>query len=316
MKKKIQFFTLAAIAIATTFVACKKNTTDVADYTTELQTHSDDQARFSNETDALANDDNTIIENYASFNGRVDNSTNVMALPCDASITSVDSTSSTKKITITFNGTVCPGATRTRTGTVVLTMPLATRWKDIGAVLTDTVKSLKITRLSDNKSITINGTRTITNVNGGRLRDLVLGTSTSITHRINSNNMSITFDDGSVRTWAVTKQRVFTYANSNVVITTTGYGTDGNTTGVAEVGTNRFGNAFATSITQPLVVRGDCAFRLTSGQVTHSKLVATSVVTFGLDANGNATSCPSGAYYFKLVWTGITGVVRTVILPY
>ena len=313
MKKKIQFLAAASIIFAVTFTACKKNEKDL-DYAAELSAHSDDQSRFSNETDAIANDDNTILENYPSFNGaRLDNAT---TLPCNASITSIDSTSSTKRIVITYNGLNCQGSA-TRTGTVILTMPLATRWKDAGAVLTETIANLKITRVSDGKSITLNGTRTITNVNGGRLRDLVLGTTTSLTHTIASSNMSVTFDDNTTRTWVVSKKRVFTGSGINITITTTGTGTDGTTTGVSEMGINRFGNAFVTSITQPLVVSGSCAYRLTSGQVTHTRLVATAVVTFGLDSNGNAvTTCPSGAFYFKLVWTGIGGITRTVIAPY
>lgn len=313
MKKRIQFFATAIIASAVAFTACKKNAKDEVDYATELQAHSDDQSRFSNESDAIANDDNTVIENYVSFNGRVDN---VTTLPCNATITSIDSTSGTKKIVVTYNGLNCQG-TATRTGTVTLTMPLATRWKDAGAVLTETITNLKITRISDNKSITINGVRTITNVSGGRMRDLVLGTITSITHTIASSGMSVTFDDGSVRTWQVARKRVFTGSGSNIVITTTGNATVDGVANAAEWGTNRFGNAFVTSITQPLVVSGSCNFRLTSGQVTHNRLAATAVVTFGLDANGNAvTSCPSGAFYFKLVWTGVNGITRTVILPY
>lgn len=314
MKQKIHFFLAAFLFFAVTFMACKKSTNEV-DYAAELQAHSDDQSRFTNESDALANDDNTVLDNYAAFNGRVDNSANIMALPCDATVT-VDSLSNPKKITITYNGTTCPNANRTRLGTVVLTLPLNSRWKDAGAVLTENIQNLKITRLSDNKSITINGTRTITNISGGRIRDLVLGTASSITHTIGSSNMSLTFDDGSQRTWQVAKKRVFTYANSNLVITTTGTGVDGTITGVSEWGNNRYGNAFVTAITQPMVVRGDCSFRLTSGQVTHNKMVATNVVTFGLDANGNATGCPTGNYYLKLVWTGINGVIRTVIAPY
>ncbi len=312
MKKKIQFLLAASIIFAATFVACKKNSNDV-DYATELSAHSDDQSRFSNETDALANDDNNALDGYVAFNGRLSSTDNIASLPCDASI-AVDSISNPKKITITYNGTVCPGALRTRQGVVVLSMPLGTKWKDAGAVLTENIQSLKITRLSDNKSITINGTRTITNVSGGRIRDLAtLGT---ITHTIASSGLTVTFDDGSQRSWQVNKKRVFTYSTTGVVITTTGLGTEGGYVGVSEWGLNRFGNPFVTSITQPMVIRQDCSFRLTSGQVTHNRLAATAVVTFGLDATGNATSCPSGVYYFKLVWTGVNGVVRTVILPY
>jgi hypothetical protein len=108
---------------------------------------------------------------------------------------------------------------------------------------------------------------------------------------------------------------VYTYSNG-VVLTITGDHTDGNNTGIAEWGTNRFGHAFTTSITQPLVIRQDCAFRLTSGQITHQGF-GTSTATFGLDASGNATSCPvTGHYYYKLTWTGAGGNTHTLLFPY
>ena len=67
-----------------------------------------------------------------------------------------------------------------------------------------------------------------------------------------------------------------------------------------------------------MTIRGDCGYRLVSGQVSHQRLNATAVVTFGLDATGNPTTCPGVGlpYYFKLVWTGANGVVRTYIRPY
>jgi hypothetical protein len=311
MKKKIQVLLAVFAAGTLCFTACKKNSNEV-DYAAELSAHSDDQSRFSNETDEIANDANNAIDGYTAFNGRIDNSANTAILPCNVTAV-VDSVSSPKKITLTYNGLNCAG-TRTRVGTVVLTLPANVRWKDAGAVLTVQYQNLKITRVSDGKSVTINGTKTITNVNGGLIRNLA--TSSPITHRIASTGMTITFDDGSQRTWQIAKQRVFTYSNG-IVITTTGTGTVDGATNVSEWGTNRYGNPFVTSITQALVVRQDCNFRLTTGVVTHTRLAATAVVTFGLDASGNATSCPgTGPYYFKLVWTGINGIVRTVILPY
>ena len=167
----------------------------------------------------------------------------------------------------------------------------------------------------DNKSITINGTKTITNVSGGRLRDLA--THGPITHDIASPGLTILFDNGTTRTWQVAKERVFSY-NNGVEITTTGLHTDGTTTGISEWGTNRNGNTFVTAITQPLVIRQDCDFRLTSGVVTHSRSAATVVATFGLDSTGAPTTCPGvgGHYYFKIVWTNANGIVRTYILPY
>jgi hypothetical protein len=188
------------------------------------------------------------------------------------------------------------------------------RWRNPGAIVNVNIQNLRITRLSDNKSITINGTHTYTNVSGGLLINLAtLGT---ITHTITSSNMSVTFDNNAQRTWQVAKQRVFTY-NNGIVVTTTGTHTEGAISGVAEWGINRFGRTFTTAITQPLVVRQDCSFRLTSGMVSHSTSVYNATVTFGLDSNGNPTSCPgAGAYYMKIVWTGPGGNPHTIIWPY
>jgi hypothetical protein len=193
-------------------------------------------------------------------------------------------------------------------------MAQGVQWKNAGAAVTVTFQNLKITRVRDNKSITINGSKTYTNVSGGLL--INLPTLGSITHAITSTGLSITFDNGSQRSWQVSKQRVFTYSGGGVV-TTTGTHTDGNNTGIAEWGTNRFGATFATSIVEPLVVRQDCSFRLTSGKVKHTTPTVTATATFGLNANGEPTTCPGlGTYYFKVIWTGANGNSITVISPY
>ena len=88
-------------------------------------------------------------------------------------------------------------------------------------------------------------------------------------------------------------------------------------TGIAEWGTNRFGNAFTTAITQPLVLKQDCSFRLGSGKVDHVTANFNASVTFGLDANGNPTGCPgTNPYYMKVIWTGPGGTPHTAIIPY
>jgi hypothetical protein len=307
MKKKIMSMAFAILATGVMLVSCKKTDTNAAE-NTDLTTHGDDQALVSGQIDDVANDANTVIDNYVAFNGKVENTTGTV---CGAT-TAIDSAGGLRRITVTYNGLNCAG-TRNRVGVVVYSMPLTMRWKDAGAVLTVSIQNLKITRVADNKSITINGTHLVTNVTGGRLRDLAsLGT---IIHTITSSDMSLTFDNGSQRLWQVARKRVFTYDNG-IVITTTGTKTDGAVSGIAEWGTNRFGNPFVTVINQALVIRQDCNFRLTSGQVTHQKLASNVVVTFGLDANGNPVSCPTGNYYYKIVWTNANGVVRTFILPY
>jgi hypothetical protein len=236
---------------------------------------------------------------------------NVHLLICDATIT-YDTANSNRVITILYDGTNCWG-NRTRTGTVTILLPLGQHWKDAGATATINVQNLKISRLRDGKSIVLNGTKTITNVSGGLLVDLA--TLQTITHTI-TGGFTVGYENGTTRTWNVSKQRVFTY-NNGIVITTTGTYSDGTDNNIAEWGTNRFNESFKSLISEPKVIRQDCDFRLVSGQNTVITEKGTSVITYGLDSTGAPTGCPgSGSYYFKLVFTGTNGKVYTIIWPY
>ena len=176
-----------------------------------------------------------------------------------------------------------------------------------------TLDKLTITRKRDGKSIVINGTKTITNVSGGLLKDL--SSLHTITHTI-TGSLKVDFPNGTSRTWNVSKQRVFTYDNG-IVITTTGTYSDGTDNNIAEWGTDRFNESFKSLISAPKVIRQDCDFRLVSGQNTVITSKGTGVITYGLDSNGDPTGCPgTGNYYFKLVWTAANGKVYTIIWPY
>jgi len=310
--------------------SCKKDVSASGDTTTaNLGTTGDDQQQVSNESDLISDDANTALNGQSDFSGSSiqSGSTEVNSLHgtagvsglindhkyiCDATIT-YDTSNNQRVITIVYDGTNCWG-NRTRTGTVIITMPVGQHWKDEGATATITVDALKITRKRDNKSIVLSGTKTITNVSGGLLKDLA-GLQT-ITHTI-SGNLKIDFDNGTSRTWNVSKLRVFTYDNG-IVITTTGTHSDGTNSTIAEWGTNRFGDSFTSLISVPKVIRQDCDFRLVSGQNTLILNKGIAVITYGLDSTGEPTGCPGvdGSYYFKLVFTGDNGKTYTIIWPY
>jgi hypothetical protein len=316
MQQKLRHLAVITALLATTVIACKKSSTNEEEtYSdqklfTELAVQSKDQVDVSGEIDAVTNDANLAVEEYSAISGG--KFLGVLGTICDATVT-VDSASNPRKVTITYNGTNCIG-NRKRTGTVILSMPATKRWRDAGTAITVTYQNLKITRVADNKSLTLNGTHVLMNVSGGLL--IGLPARTSITHTITSSNMSITFDDGTQRTWQVARQRVYTY-NNGIVITITGTHTEGSKTGIAEWGTTRAGQSFTTSIAQPLVIRQDCLFRLTAGQVQHEQRGTTATTTFGLNADGVATGCPgNGTYYCKLVWTGPNNISRTAIVAY
>jgi hypothetical protein len=303
--------------------SCKKESSPAKDTpaTVELQTSTDDQALASNENDAVSNDVSASLEsntayarvfadaNAQSASMRVDGDSPV----CDATL-SYDTSGSTKKLTITYNGTNCWG-NRKRTGTVVISEAKAVHWKDTGAVVTIAIQNLTITRVIDGKSIVINGKKTITNTSGGLL--YTLANHGPVTHDF-TDSLSIVCDKGLARTWNVAKHRVFVYDNG-IKMTTTGTHSDGTNSDIAEWGTNRFGIAYTTRITVPKVITQSCSFRLVKGQDTFTRGDNfTAVVTYGLDASGNAvTSCPTGNFYAKVAWTYTpTSSTGTFSFPY
>jgi len=329
MKTKILYRFAMTLAFTGIMIACNKNNnnSNSGQSSAELQTQSDDQTQVTNETDGIADDVNATLSGQSGVTGssvtpgyshgiavQGGNHDTVASLICDAVVIR-DTVSNPHTLTISYNGSNCTG-TRTRKGTVVVSWGAATHWRDQGATVTVSINNLKVTRVRDGKSITINGTHLYTNVSGGSLTDLVLGKIQTVTHTITSDDMSITFDNNSKRTWHVARQRVYTN-NDGLVITTSGLHTDGSNPGISEWGTNRFGNSFATRISKPLVVAQSCQFRITGGEVVVIRPEVTTTITFGLDSTGVATGCPGdGSYYFKLVWQGSGGKSYTFILPY
>ncbi|PWT72515.1 MAG: hypothetical protein C5B59_15710 [Bacteroidetes bacterium] len=328
---------ILAMAIGGIVYGCKKdNSNTTSQNQSTVQTQADDHSMVSDESDNIANDVTLALSSTPATNGNAaghsltQGATTVLGtqstpraegvgvivntqLICDATVT-IDTASDPRTITIVYNGTNCWG-NRSRSGTVTLSIPANTHWEDAGATVTVLVQNVKITRIRDGKSFTLNGQRIITNVSGGSL--INLAQLTSITHTIN-DSLSITFADNTSRVWQSAKQRVFTY-NNGIVITTTGTHSDGTHTGISDWGVNRFGTGFTAMITQPIVIRQDCSFRIVSGQHTIIRSDnLNSTITYGLDGSGNPTGCPAsgGSYYFQIVWSFPNGKTLPLILPY
>lgn len=312
MKLKLSSLLPVIASVAIFAASCKKEKDPSPQITadTEVAAHYDDEAMVSEELDAVATDANTLFEADPVLSGN--NSVLEEAL-CDATIV-VDTASDPMTLTVTFNGANC-GIKRNRTGVMVLSTAKGTEWKNAGATITVHFDNMKITRRSDGKSITLNGSKTYTNVSGGLIHQAA--SSGPIVHTLHSNDLTISFGDGTARSWNVARKKTFSYSNG-LVITITGIHEEGNVSHIAEWGTNRFGNPFTTSITQPVVVKQDCDFRITAGEILHSTEVFTAKATFGLDASGNSTDCPgTGNYYYRLGWTRTSnGNSFNVLLPY
>lgn len=306
--KLVSNFSFAFLCTVILFTSCKKeDDSQKKNESDEVSAAVSDESQVTSETDAIALDAATAIEYEASFSGN----NSVLDQPiCDAVI-AYNAQTDPMTITITYNGSNC-GAGRKRTGSIVLAMAKGTEWQTAGSSFTVTFNDLTIKK--GNKSITITGTHTFTNVSGGLL--INLATSGPIIHTVTSENMKVSFDNGTARSWNVAKQRVYTY-NNGAVLTISGTHTEGAEIAIAEWGTNRNGVAFATSTLIPVVVKQSCNFRVTGGSVKHSTDAFAAIVTFGLNAGGESIDCPgSGNYFYKLVWTGRNGGSLNLIMPY
>jgi len=329
MKTTAIYRLLVVVGISGVLFSCNKNSSSGNSNTsnTSLQANSDDETRVSTETDAAFDDVNSAMTAQYGITGAatarqmqqrvLDGPGGVdSGLICDANI-SVDTASNPRTITITYDGNSCT-LNRTRTGSIVISWPAGQLWRDSGAAVTVQFNNLAITRLSDNKTITINGTHTYTNASGGSLISLPNNPGSTVIHTITSSNMQVTFDNGAKRNWNVARQRAFTY-NQGFVVTTSGLHTDGNLSGISEWGTDRFGSAFEVAILEPRVIMQACAWQMTAGEVAFTNAAGITTITYGLNATGASTGCPvnGGTYYFQLSWTAASsGKTYTFILPY
>jgi hypothetical protein len=312
MKPRLFKYLPLLFTVTLLVTACKKENDDSQKLNAdaEVATHYDDESLVSDETDALATEINSLIESDPVMGG----SNSVLEeVICDATV-AADFESDPMTVTVTFNGANC-GPKRTRTGVLILSMAKGTQWKNAGAQITATYENLKITRKSDGKSITLNGSHSYINFSGGLLHELP--TAGEIIHKLLSDGLTVKFDDGEVRTWNVARKKVFTY-NDGVVVNVYGIHQDGDQTNIAEWGTNRFGDAFTTSISSALVIKQSCNLRVTAGEVKHKTAEFEATATFGLDATGNPTDCPGTANYFlRFGWKRLSnGNSFNILLPY
>ncbi len=306
MKKTYVILTAFILLIGMTLISsCTKDNDETSDLATLNQEQSSDEENVGASSDAIDDD----LENIMSYSSL--KSTESVVLPCHLNIDS--SLIASKKFTITFNGENCNG-TFTRTGTMEITLT-GNHWSDAGAVLTVKYTNLKITRIANQKYVILNGTKTHTNVSGGLVRWLgQTGTPDAIVRKIESNDMKITFTNGTERNWNISRTRSFSKVEGNVKLTVTGSGTADGKTNLVEWGTNRRGTAFYSQITSPIVMSQACDYKPSAGEKIHYVGLRTVDVILGTDETGTPVNNGCATHY-KISWTGVGGE-KTAILPY
>ncbi len=319
MKTAIKIASFALVVAGLALTSCKKKETaptpanpTEADESGTFAQHSADVNTTNNSTDMSMDDAENVLVSSSIGGHRMASYAGI----CNA-IVDTSQITSLKKIVITYTGTSCDGL-RDRSGSITIQLTTGVKWKDVGSVITITYTNFKVITLSNGKSNTLNGVHTITNVTGGIVAHIgITPNPSTIIRKIRANNMSVTFDDGTVRNWSAARKRTWT-GSAGIA---SGLTIEGDTTlsGVPNTevwGTNRAGNPFTTVMTVPLVVNSTCGwFNPTSGKKTHTFNNRVSTITFGTDASGNVvtTGCPN---HYIINWTSLSGVAKSYIGTY
>ncbi|MEP7168747.1 MAG: hypothetical protein ABI855_05200 [Bacteroidota bacterium] len=301
------------------FSGCRKNNSfdesSAADELSQQITNGSDESRFSAASDNVLDESNNVALDNSRFRGAGFHGIWLLShTPCNATIDS--SQASIGKLTVTFNGTSCDGE-RTRTGQIVLQLPYngtsVTPFSEAGCMLTITFNDFKISRLNENKTLTFNGTKYVTNVNGGLVDD-ASEISTPIVHHI-TGLVQITFDDGTVRTWNIDRNRSITRLNNVTTVTITGNATENGYSQVSIWGISRKGDSFTVTINTPVVLSSGCDYNAMSGVRMLHHVIRELTATYGVDQNGNAVTsgCPYG---FKLNWMDKQGNAMQKVIAY
>jgi hypothetical protein len=285
--------------------SCKKADEEKTELDAQVQQHNTDAASYKAELDQADDDFNNIVSNTSmGYGGAASHPL------CGAIIDS--SQISQKKLIIHFDGiTPCFSPSRTRAGKVEIQLTSGARWGDVGSVLTETFTGYKVTRLSDNRSITFNGTKSYTNVNGNNWLAFFTGTGT-LKYRERVPAMAVTFDNNLSATWNSARTTEWSYraANANpaipyahIIFTSNGDTAVNGYSNADAWGSNRFGQDFTTYYHAPVVSNTYCGlWRFNSGVLVHHVKDNDFTFTLGTDKDGNATPLTC-AYGFKVTWT-------------
>ena len=307
---------IATIAFAITFTACKKDKDDPGD---DLKV-GNDNAKFQADMDQSLNDINEAFSK-SSLSFKVASPADVQAPwepPCGSSAdTSLLDTD--KQITFTFDGTTSCN-NRVRSGVIVAKLINGNRWQDQGAVLKITFNNFSVNHLSTSLLFTYNGTKTITNVNGGLVRNLSSG-SGSVVHKVRGN-ITLTFDNGTERNWWIARRNTYDFNGGNPRFTSAGDTLVADSDSLLAVmpattgGTNRFGNTFLYRAPIDIVSLANCGWdEPVQGQRIHFYNNRRVTVTFGVNQLGNSAGGDC-AYGFKIEWLRYNGQIGTAVIAY
>ena len=300
------------LCIACTFLqACKKDE-EAPELSGETKQFNDDSNTFKAESDQADNDVTAALQDIPAF-GRL---ANIAVTPvCGMT---VDTTQVSQKIVyLNFDSTIaCLTPARSRSGQIRVELTQGNYWRDAGSELTLTYIQYKVTRLSTGKSITFNGTKKLTNINGNNWMGFLAGTDT-LKYKSRAFNLQVRFNSGLTASWNVAYLSEWHYrpVPQEVVFTASGDTIMVGNNRTASWGSNRYHQDFITVFNKPIVSNTSCGLgRPTHGDLTHKFNNSRFDIVLGVDQNGNAANgCPYG---FLVYWYYDETEVASAVFSY
>ncbi|HWB62074.1 MAG TPA: hypothetical protein VG603_01095 [Chitinophagales bacterium] len=293
--RKLYFFTLVCLA-ALLAGSCTKQKEDDSSL-------AEDHAAITMATDGLADDASSAAGQVKNFSGKTDETDGWWQLLCG--VASVD-TNSGHQITLTYDSTAsCVGIIKS--GQISISLNGSRHWRDQGAELSITLNNFKIANRFTGRYFILNGTETVTNETGGLAWLIMAGITPNATvaHRHRVNNLTITYSDGSQRTWNVDRTRTFTSVTSSGHNTISITVSSENTGNEDTWGTNRNGAQFISSLITPVISNNNanCPYKPYQGEYSQQVGSNRLDVLYGVDENGNPTGNPDAcAYGYKITY--------------
>ena len=294
MKNNFKTFSAICLCLLLLAACTKPKDNNTTTSSSDAKQHNQDVSNAKNESDNSNSDVNNAVYNASTF-GKTDGTQSLSI--CGGT---VDTTPNVPhSITISYDGVTNCGD-RIRSGKLKLSY-----------------QDYKVTFTSNSHYITFNGNKYLTDTTGINWFALITtGTLGEIKER--SDSMSLTFEDGTSRTWQIARKATYTVPTAYVINATVeadttidGYLTD-------TWGVTRYGTHFVVRVSQPWQSSTACGWwRPTSGTYTCVTDNFTLTATLGVNASGVQINSGCLAYGYKLDWTiSSNNSTGEAILPY
>jgi len=317
---KITTFWAAAMLVGTfAFTACEKDDETKTSVPAEQAQQTTDNNDVKAENDQITSDATDALENFPAINGRVAEGQLVKPI-CGCSIDS--SQLRNKQITLNFDGvTPClSNPRRKRGGQIIMKLVQGDRWRDQGAKLQITLVNFKVTRESDQKFITFNGVKTITNVRGSRNWAGILAGTDSIEYKERGFGLTADLNGNGSHTYNLARRTFWRFIKRNgasqVRFRAQGDTAIGNVTGLDSWGTNRNNKAFTSAFVTPWVSDTYCGLgQPNSGKYEYKSNGNTVAVTAGVNQQGQPDTRDC-AYGYKVSWNLVGNINGETVVSY